>query len=347
MTPGLSLISIGLHDERDLSLRALEEARSCDSLYAEMYTTKLDTDAERLSAAIGRPVSPVSRSRLEEESDVVLDEARRRKVGVLVGGDCLSATTHLSLLLDARRRGIPTRVVHGSSILTAIGETGLSLYKFGRTVTLPLPETGTAETVLEAVEENLEHGLHTLVLLGLDSEAGRFLTVDRATSLLLGADRPDVFDEDTLIVGVARLGSERPVIKAGSAAGMVELDFGPPPHSLIVPGRLHFLEAEGLRVMGGCPPAVLEGRRTRPSLERLVERYARSCRKALDELRRGDLPREVGEAEVKDLIEHAERYLRDAMYYAAERGPTALASVCYSEGVLDALRLLGLIEFEW
>jgi len=41
------------------------------------------------------------------------------------------------------------------------------------------------------------------------------------------------------------------------------------------------------------------------------------------------------------------RYLEDAEHYAEERRATALASVSYAEGILDALRLLGLVEFEW
>ena len=95
MTPGLSLISIGIHDEKDLSLRALEEARTCDVLYAEMYTTKLDTDLERLGDIIGKPVQEIPRSKLEEDSNTLLDKALKTRVGVLVGGDCLSATTHV------------------------------------------------------------------------------------------------------------------------------------------------------------------------------------------------------------------------------------------------------------
>ena len=347
MIPGLSLISIGLSDEKDLSIRALEEARSCDVLYAEMYTTKLDTDTERLSTLIGKPVEELTRSRLEEESDILLDEARRRKVGLLVGGDCLTATTHISLILDARRRRIPTRVVHGSSILTAVAETGLSLYKFGRTVTLPLPKKGPADTVLNAVEENLEHGLHTLILLDLDPEAGQHLTIDQATAILLDAERPNTFSRETLVVGVARLGSENPNIRAGRASEIAQADFGAPPHALIIPSRLHFLEDEAVKIIGGCPKEALENRRTTGEIDHLIDKYTQSCQRALEELRRGTLPRDIAEAEVNNLIKHAERYLKDAMYYAEERKAPALASVCYSEGILDALRLLGLVEFKW
>lgn len=347
MNNGLSLISIGLSDEKDLSLRALEEAERCDILYVEMYTTKLETDAERLGKVIGKPVHELSRSRLEEEAGALLDEAQRSRVGVLVGGDCLTATTHISLLLEAKQRSLPTRIVHGSSILTAVAETGLSIYKFGRTVTLPLPDKGPIDTVLNALEENLGHGLHTLILLDLDAESGHHLSIGQAAATLLNANRPNTFNAETLTVGAARLGSGDPVIKAGKAEDIAEADFGDPPHVLIIPSSLHFLEAEALKLIGGCPDAALEGRRIDGKLDDLIEKYTKSCQKALDELSMGTFPRNVEEAEVKDLIEQAERYLSDAMYYSGERRETALASVCYSEGILDALRLLGLVEFDW
>jgi FAD synthetase len=53
------------------------------------------------------------------------------------------------------------------------------------------------------------------------------------------------------------------------------------------------------------------------------------------------------EVEVKEMLDHAERYLDDAEYYWGEKKEVALASVSYAEGILDALNLLGLVKFEW
>ena len=343
----LTLISIGLADERDLSQRAVEEAKHCDALYAELYTTVLDTDTGRLSTLIGKPITLLPRRGLEEASDSLLDEAEKKKVGILVGGDALSATTHISMILEAQKRGIKARVVHGSSALTAVAETGLSLYKFGRTVTLPLTQKGPPDTVLRTLEENREHGLHTLVLLDLDAEADQYLTINQAITLLLEAERQETFNGETLAVGVARLGREDSLIRAGRASDLTDHDFGAPPQALIVPGRLHFLESEALGVIGGCPQEVLESHKPRGELERLIEKYGAACRRALDEMEVQLLPRTMTDEEVKTLIDHAVRYLRDAEHYARERKATALASMSYAEGILDALRLLGLVDFDW
>ena len=53
-------------------------------------------------------------------------------------------------------------------------------------------------------------------------------------------------------------------------------------------------------------------------------------------------------SKVDEIVDEAKRYLEDAKYYLKKGKPeTSLASVAYSEGLLDALRMLGLVEFEW
>ncbi len=343
----LSLISIGLVDEWDLSQRAIQEARACDTLYAELYTTILDTNLERLDALIGKPVKPLTRRQLEDCSEGILEEAIHKKVGVLIGGDCLTATTHLSFLLDASKKGIPVKVIHGSSIFTAVAETGLSLYKFGRTVTMPLPERAPPDTVLRTLRENKEHGLHTLVLLDIDAEDGHHQTIPQTLKTLFQAEDPESLNPDTLIVAVARLGWKDQIVRAGNASEIAALDLGPPPYVIIVPGKLHFLEAEALMILAGCPEEAIEGHRPTGDMDKLIRKYSEGCRRVIEELEKAGYSRRKGIDGVKALIEHAARYVDDAEYYAQERKATALASVSYAEGILDALRLLGLVEFEW
>ncbi len=129
---------------------------------------KLDTTIPELEETIGKPITPLQRNGLEEQADQLLKEAKTKHVAILVGGDALSATTHISLLLDAHDDKIETQVIHGSSIFTAITDTGLSLYKYGKTVTIALPEKGPVDTAIRTIKENSEHGLHTLLLLDLN-----------------------------------------------------------------------------------------------------------------------------------------------------------------------------------
>jgi len=340
----LKLVSLGLRDHLDLSLRAIEEIKYSDKVYLESYTMKLDTSAEQLEEITGKRVSILERGAMEEEASKLLCEAAVQDVSILVGGDALSATTHVSLLIDAKKLGIETKVIHGASILTAIAETGLSIYKFGRTVTVPLPQKGPVDTVIRTIRENREHGLHTLLLLDLNIPSGEYLTVSKALMRLIDTDE---FPPETLAIGLARLGGEDQIIKADEAARLINHSWGDAPHAIVVPGRLHFLEEEALKVLADCPPELLEGRLVMGDVERLIDKYSRSCRKVLDTMKLRDFPAEIEEDKVKDLLDHTERYLSDAQYYWGENNPVALTSVAYAEGILDALKLLGLADFQW
>jgi len=351
----LALISIGISDALDMSLRALEEAKTCDRLYAELYTTILNTGIAELSRLIGKPVIQLRRHDLEEDSERIIREAEEKRVGILIGGDCLTATTHLALLLDAKKRDIETRVIHGSSILTAIAETGLSPYHFGRTVTVPLLEQGEMRppaSPYRVLGENLERGLHTLLLLDLNAEHDRYLSVNEAMRLLLAAEEEEgrgVFKEETLAVGAARLGSGSQTIRGGLVRNLLNFDFGPPPHVLIVPGRLHFLEEEALKLLASVSDGDLKTRgRYAEDPEERAEKYIKGAEKVLKDLSLLPLPRAIDEASVREALGYADMYLRDADHYLKEgRKLSALISVCYCEGILDALRLLKLVNFEW
>ena len=340
----LILVSIGLSSHRARSRRAIQAARHADVVYAETYTMKLETTPQQLSETIGRPVQPLSRGGMEEDAEKLLNEAENGDVAILVGGAALPATTHISLVIDAARRGVPVKIVHGGSIITAVAETGLSLYKFGRTVTVPLPDKGPVDTVIRTLRDNREQGLHTLILLDLDEPQRRYLTVNQAIKRL---EETGEFNMDTLLVAVARLGSENQIIRADTAINLKTHDFGDAPYTMVAPGRLHFIEEEALKVLAGCPPELLTGRKVQGEVEQLIEKYSVGCRRVLGELKLNPLPKTIDKAQVDEMLDHTNRYLDDAEYYRGEDDPVALTSVAYAEGVLDALKLLGLVEFEW
>src|SRR5256884_3346929 len=181
----LVFIGLGLHDEKDITLRGLEEARSAEVVFMELYTSGL---AGARLGSVERLIGKIRRlSRTEvEDGRTILEAAAKQKVAFLVVGDPMAATTHVDLRLRAAAAKIPTRIVHGVSILTAAaGALGLQVYKFGRTTTVPFPAAGFGPTSpLEGILENRRTGLHSLVLLDL-REGGSFLTPQDALALLL------------------------------------------------------------------------------------------------------------------------------------------------------------------
>jgi diphthine synthase len=212
---------------------------------------------ERFQNLCGKQVQVISRRELEEENGkVILEAAEKGKAIFLIPGDPFIATTHVTLRIDAQKRGIKTRIIHGASIISAIiGLSGLHNYKFGKTVTVPFPENF-SDTPYNVIDQNKKLGLHTLCLLDLKANEKRFLTIKQAITSLLTVEekkKNNVITPDTVAVGVARAGSNTPTLKADYVKSLVKFDFGEPPYSLIFPGDLHFMEVEALIAFAGAP----------------------------------------------------------------------------------------------
>jgi len=265
MVGQLKFIGLGLHSELGISLRGLDEAKGADLVLAEFYTSLMPgLSLEQLERLLGKPVKVLSRPDVEEKAEqTVLSEANTKTVAFLVPGDPMAATTHLDLRLRAEKAGIKTRVIHGASVTSAVSSViGLQNYKFGRTVTIPIVEAGTLpESPYDFIKENLRRGLHTLVLLDIKAEEETYMTIPQALKQLLAIERKrreNITTNQTLAVGVARIGSEDMKIKAGRVGRLQLYDFGSPPHSIVIPGRLHFMEAEALQVLAGAERSDLE-----------------------------------------------------------------------------------------
>ncbi|WVO22753.1 diphthine synthase [Cryptococcus decagattii] len=162
------VIGLGLSDEKDITVKGLEAVKGSERVYLESYTSILMVEKEKLEAFYERPVITATREMVELEADDILKDADKVDISFLVVGDPLGATTHSDLLLRAQSRNIPTSIIHNASILTALGSTGLQMYSFGQTLSLPF-YTGTwrPDSWYPRLEENLRLGVHTLVLLDI------------------------------------------------------------------------------------------------------------------------------------------------------------------------------------
>lgn len=247
---GLHLVGLGLHDVKDISVKGLERVRACAAVYAEFYTARLvGTDEEALQAFLGVPVRVLDRAGLEGGAADLVAEARATEVALLTAGDPLTATTHTDLLVRCRQAGVPVHVVHAASIYSAApGLLGLQHYKFGRTTTLVRPDPAWVPTSpFDAVQANQEAGLHTLVLLDIKADEAYYMSAQEGLEVLLGLARrtgAGWFDDSTQVGVVARAGAEDPVVATGAVGRLRAMDFGPPLHCIVVPGRLQVVEEE-------------------------------------------------------------------------------------------------------
>lgn len=249
----LTLVGLGLTDEYDMTLRGIEACKRADRVYIELYTGKWSGSAEGLQRVTGKEVVFLNRSDMEENSSRIIEESKRKSVVVLVQGDPMVATTHSSMLVEAKSAGVDTSIIHNSSIFSAVAETGLHVYKLGATVTIPFPEkTGgrLPKSVYDSIRDNKSRGLHTLCLLDVGQDPGIYMTPAQAVDQILVMER--TFGEGVImpvekIVVLCRAG-------VGSQIYYDDIEIfqsgflTTTPAVVIIPGKLHFTEEEFLKL---------------------------------------------------------------------------------------------------
>ncbi|HZK30523.1 MAG TPA: diphthine synthase [Methanoregula sp.] len=247
----LSFIGLGLYDKMDVSEKGLTTIRNADHIFLENYTSRLmGTSYEDLQTHYGKPVQLLGREDVEQHPDEILSKAEYEQVVFLCAGDPMVSTTHADLRMRAASRGIKTVIIHAASISSAVcGLSGLQNYRFGKSCSLPFPQKNWFPTSsIDVISQNLSLRLHTLVY--LDIQDGRYMLVPEAVTLLekIAAEKKMHI---ALYVGIARAGSDNPLVQAGSAEVLRSIDFGPPLHILIVPAELHDMEKSYLEMFAG------------------------------------------------------------------------------------------------
>ncbi len=257
----LIFIGLGLFDETDMSLKAKETLQNADIIFAEFYTSILmGTSIEQLETTIGKKINVLTREETEQKTTII-DAAKTKNVCFLTGGDSLTATTHVDLRVQAIKNGIETKVIHGTSIISAVpGLLGLQHYKFGRTTTLVYPEGDYFPmSPYDVIHANQQNKLHTLILLDIQTEKNRFMTASEAIQLLIKMEEKknkQLITEDTIIAVIGQAGSIKPVVKADTLNQMKTVDFGPPLQSMVIPANLHFMEIEALQILADLPTSI-------------------------------------------------------------------------------------------
>ena len=257
----LVFVGLGLNDEKGITVKGLEETKNANQVFMEIYTNRmLDFSLERFEALCGRKIQIINRHMLEEENGkIILSATKKGKVVFLVPGDPFVATTHVALRIYAEKHGIKTRIVHGTSIISAIVSiSGLHNYKFGKTVTIPFLENF-SETPYNVIVQNKSVGLHTLCLLDMNANENKYLTINQALEMLLEIEnkkKMNVVTSETVAVGIARVGNSSSTLKGDYIKDLLNYDFGKPPYSIIFPGELHFMEIEALIAFAGAPNTI-------------------------------------------------------------------------------------------
>jgi diphthine synthase len=349
----LWFVGTGINGYRGLSLAALDALKKCDTIYVERFTSMLDeADVAGLESAIGKKVAPVQRWFVEDGREI-LESAKAKDVALVTYGDPLIATTHSELRTRAARNSVQTAVLHGASgIASIMGECGLHIYKFGRTVTM-MSEPKSALSVYNTIFDNLlaSGGAHTLILTeySRDDRAGTafFLEPGQVFKMLLDVERDQryhILSEDTFVIVASRVGQDDQRLVSGKIRSLAGVGFGAGPHSVIVTGKLHFTEEESLEALTVCLDGPFDNTQgVRRISAQMVERYAPKAKEAIEQMRQvlrsGDEKKRQDDKGMFEVLDNAEYYIADAERFLMQgRHELAVLSIGYAEGLIDALR---------
>ncbi|HLC58614.1 MAG TPA: diphthine synthase [Candidatus Nanoarchaeia archaeon] len=239
----LYLIGIGLGNEKDITLNALETLKKCDFIYLENYTSKLNFNIKDFEKLIGKTIILADRELVESGDDIV-NSSLGGEVAFLVKGDVFSATTHVDIYLRVKKLNGNCKVLHNSSILTAVGDTGLSLYKFGKTASIPF----NYKNIHTPFDIYLENGrMHTLFLLDLDPKTNKYMNFKDGLNCL-NENGDGSVNLGTYAVVCAGLGTDEQIIKYGKIEDLLKININIYPQCFIIPKDLHFMEEEFLNL---------------------------------------------------------------------------------------------------
>jgi diphthine synthase len=234
------LIGLGL-GWQDISLKGLEALHTCDKVYLEGYTSFSNFSVSRLSKLIGKDVIVLDRKGIEEDKEYLEDGN-----ALLVFGDALAATTHSDVIAEAKKKGIDVEIIHGASVFTAVAETGLFLYKFGKVGSIPFwTKNFKPASFFDVYEDNLKINAHTLFLLDMNPLDEKFLSIKEALDMLLDVSKGKL-TKKSMVIGCARLGFDTEIVY-GTAQKVMKYNFGDGPYCLIIPAELNFKEEEFLK----------------------------------------------------------------------------------------------------
>lgn len=236
----LYLIGLGLN-KKSLSREAIEVLARCKRVYLENYTVDFPYTAHQLEEMIGKKIIEANREKVESLD--IVDEAKKLDVALLIYGSPLVATTHISLIQEAKEQGIKYHVFHNASIFDAIGETGLQLYKFGKVTSMPtwVPSKNfTPDSFMKIVQQNMSQEAHSLILvdIGLDFPYALKQLIKSAETYKISLKK---------LVVCQSLGVGKGKIFYRTIEELKEFTGVRKPYCIIIPSKLHFIEKDFLK----------------------------------------------------------------------------------------------------
>jgi len=335
----LWFVGLGLDGHKSLSNRIEKLLREADIVYLEQFTSPLpNSEPSRLrQKTTGEFV--IAKRWFVEDGMEIIKNAKKKIVVLLSYGDPFMATTHIELRTRAIYQKIKTKVIHGASAITSIvGECGLHFYKMGNVVTV-MKDPKTTTTAYNIIHKNLILGNHTLLLLEYSQDSNFFLDPKEAFCnlfLIEKEQRRKILNQSTFVLVASRIGLPNQSIISGKISSLKKIDFGKPPHAIIIPGTMHFTEVDAIKIMSKCLDKPYDNSdKTKKISSQMIIKYVPLVRNALSVI-----TPIYKNSEFQIVLENAELYINDAQEFLAKgKDELAVLSIGYADGLVDALRM--------
>jgi len=336
----LWFVGLGISGTQSIPIEVVKIIQKADFVYLESFTSPIYKQQEEEIKNIVSGSFKIAKRWLVEDGQEILKASKSSTVVLLSYGDPYVATTHIELRTRAKLEKIETNTIHSASAITSmIGEAGLQFYKVGRIVTI-MNEKKSIITPYTSIFKNLIQGLHSVILLEYNQDENYFLDPKDAISSLLDVEKEqkrNVVNNDTFAIVASRIGFETQKIISGKFSNLLKVDFGEPPHSIIITGKLHFTESDAINVLTECldKPSDNSSRIKSISIQ-MIERYVPMVRVALEEVK----PFYNNAKEFQEILQNAELYINDAENFLKQgKDENAVLSIGYADGLVDALRM--------
>jgi len=336
----LWIAGLGISGIESISIETQKLLKTADIVYLEQFTspvTKLESNKIR---KLVKGEFKIAKRWMVEDGKEILKNSKKKKVVLLTYGDPYIATTHIELRTRAFQEKIKTKTIHAASSITAlVGECGLHYYKIGRIVTV-MKDPKTLTTPYYVTYSNALAGNHTVLLLEYNQDEEFFLEPVNALSDLLTTEKEQkrkIISPSTFVIIASRIGFKNQAITAGKISNLIKKNFGKPPHTIIIPGQLHFTESDALKVFVNCIDEPFDNSKNIKKIsEQMIEKYVPMIRKAVEEI----APHYKNSKEFQEVLENAELYIQDAEKFLEQgKDEVAVLSIGYADGLVDALRI--------
>ena len=341
----LCFVGLGISGADSISVSTQKLLKQADIVYFEQFTSPISASETTKIKKLAKSKLKIVKRWMVEDGSEILKNAKKKKVVLLSYGDPYIATTHIELRVRAIQEKIKTQTVHAASSLTSlVGEAGLHYYKIGKIVTI-MSELKTLTTPYYVIYKNLIDGSHSLILLEYNQDSKFFLDPKQAFDALVkteGGQKRNVIKPSTFAIVASRVGFKNQKIISGKISTLKKIDFEKPPHTIIIPGNLHFTESDAIKVLTKCHDEPFDNsENTKKISKQMIEKYVPMVREALKEI----APHFKNSKEFQVVLENAELYIQDAEKFLEQgKDEVAILSIGYADGLVDSLRMANGIE---